>query len=138
MTAEQVMSSPPDVQVASIQELFDYSVGMLIQQGKPSNDCMIRARAQCLYRGVAGAKCAIGWLIPDNKYRPEMEQMVLSKVLPLCGWNNIDQRKASLLFALQGAHDYAQTNWWLIDFKNRARRVAERFELNTDVLDRAL
>lgn len=28
---------------------------------------------QCLYRGPDGTRCAIGWLIPEDKYSPDIE-----------------------------------------------------------------
>ena len=50
------------------QQAFDTMVRGLFQQGKVSMD-----DNRCLYRGPDGAKCAIGFLIPDQDYRPSFE-----------------------------------------------------------------
>lgn len=44
------------------QEVFDYVVDKLRKQGKLS----IGASGFCRYRGLDGARCAIGWLTPDS------------------------------------------------------------------------
>ena len=50
------------------QEFFDKTMEHLRKQGVPS------ARgASCLYRGPEGTRCAIGFHIPDELYKPEME-----------------------------------------------------------------
>lgn len=68
------------------------------------------ATHRCAYRGEAGHKCAIGWLIPDEDYVPSMEgcpidmsrplQQVLQKIgVP------IDEEGLPFLYDLQQAHD---------------------------------
>lgn len=60
-------------------------------------------RAKCLYRGPKGTKCAVGLLISDEKYSPEMENMSLSLLSGFLGLSEHD----NLLHALQDAHDCA-------------------------------
>lgn len=66
----------------------------------------------CAYRGLDGARCAIGLLIDDRDYRPEMEGRAAEKLhglansplvlatLPLC-----DRDGNTLCERLQSAHD---------------------------------
>lgn len=53
----------------------------------------------CAMRGVAGAKCAVGWLIPDDMYTAKMEQPYLAR--HLVGVEAL----AGFLLDLQRAHD---------------------------------
>lgn len=57
------------------QEAFDIVVKHLFEQKRPSMSCA-RGRLEmpiCAYRGVEGRKCAIGALISDEEYSPELE-----------------------------------------------------------------
>jgi len=38
-----------------------------------SNEYTNTTRSVCAFRGSDGRKCAIGWLIPDDRYKPELE-----------------------------------------------------------------
>ena len=51
------------------QEIFDTVVTHLRGMEKPS----AYGDGSCAYRGMDGAKCAAGVLIPDEIYSPEME-----------------------------------------------------------------
>lgn len=51
------------------QEAFDLMVAHLIAQGKPA----VSPYGHCVYRGPDGTKCAVGILIPDDVYHPDME-----------------------------------------------------------------
>jgi hypothetical protein len=51
------------------QEVADYTIGKLLEQGYASLDM----DGNCVYRGPEGSKCAIGWLIPDDAYDPNMD-----------------------------------------------------------------
>jgi hypothetical protein len=53
----------------SIQEVFDRVVTHLRTQGKPSKD----VTGSCSYRGINGTSCAVGCLIDDEFYDPELE-----------------------------------------------------------------
>jgi hypothetical protein len=60
----------------------------------------------CVYRGSAGAKCAIGMFIPDSEYKPEWEKQ---HVLYLCQNYGIKRfmplEDLEGLALLQRAHD---------------------------------
>lgn len=56
------------------QEWFDTAARGIISQGKPSmGRDPITENEKCVYRSSDGCKCAIGWLIPDDKYDPSFE-----------------------------------------------------------------
>lgn len=52
----------------SMQDVFETVARHLYTQGKPALD-----NSQCLYRGPDGTKCAVGCLIPDEVYVPQMD-----------------------------------------------------------------
>lgn len=115
------------------QEIFDTAVAALIKQGEPSYD------DGCYYRGPGGAKCAIGHLIPDEKYSEGLEGLTADRfeVRKAAG---IRFLQAGFAGELQSAHDIpAELGLtdaeWLEDFKKRARAVAEKHHLSTTVLD---
>ena len=53
----------------SKQQIYDYVGEFLIKQGRRSADDM----GNCLYRGENDLRCAVGCILPDDKYKPEME-----------------------------------------------------------------
>ena len=63
----------------TVAEIIEKSSSALIAQGckalKPESV------NNCRYRGPNGTKCAIGWLIPDDKYLPEMEDSTVASIL---------------------------------------------------------
>lgn len=60
----------------SKQEIFDTVVNHLHKQGKPAE-----VGNTCRYRTEDGLMCAVGCLIPDDKYKPEMEGHVAYDIL---------------------------------------------------------
>lgn len=58
------------------QEFFDKTLAHLKQQGVRS-----AGGARCLYRGPNGTSCAIGFHIPDELYKPEMEGKAVGNLL---------------------------------------------------------
>lgn len=142
------------------QELFDTVCSSLIKQGKPS----VSSDGRCLYRSPDGCKCAAGFLIPDDKYDPRMEDCGVetafdmvdrslddadvwdaevikrAKVLQPVLAEIITEDQQELLVELQHCHDRAAytarqlPKEFLPTFIEKARDVAEYFSLNTDVL----
>jgi hypothetical protein len=119
------------------QEIFDTVARHLMTQGaqalrkKPGlND------ETCAYRGDDGKKCAVGALIPDNIYVPEMDQGTDTSVrallrrfpteLPAYFYENTD-----LLDQLQDVHDDNPDG----DFRYDLEHVAEGHGLSTAVLE---
>ena len=86
------------------QEIFDTVVTHLYTQGKQADDGM----GGCMYRTVGGLKCAVGCLIPDDQYHPNMEGSTVDNIgLLLPSYLHPHMR---LLIELQGVHD-ATSSW---------------------------
>jgi len=123
------------------QEVFDTVVSALIKQGHPSID----TSGGCLYRGPDGLKCAIGHLIPDNVYTPDMEN-VSADHLAFTKTLGVDVK---FVEDLQRAHDGGSCftfdpigtdapdstpTDWLAQFRSLASRIADHYGLNKDAL----
>lgn len=92
------------------QQTFDTVVSHLRKQkARSSTD------VGCAYRGAGGMKCAVGVLIPDNLYHPEMEQRlcVQDQVRP-----TLEHLEHDILLCrdLQQAHDCYQPSEWEGEF----------------------
>jgi hypothetical protein len=116
------------------QEIFDTVALHLIKQGKQSAD----ATGDCFYRSPDGLKCAVGCLIPDEVYRPEMEgkniyQLIDKKYLSL----KFFQRYHILLTSLQTAHDalHPKDMTWKDAVILSLRRIAKSYNISAAVLD---
>ena len=118
------------------QEIFDKVVTHLFTQGRPAKD----EEGRCAYRGLNKTSCAVGCLIPDEKYTPSLEgnsvvslrvQRELNTILP--------SADADFLQSLQRAHDRCATNpdgtFDVQDLKRRLEEIASNRSLSTEVLD---
>lgn len=115
------------------QEAFNRAVAGVIKQGRPSVD----AAGRCLYRGPDGLRCAVGWLIPDELYEPEMEGVNTNwlRVMWPRAMSACDNR--FLVRELQEAHDWASMRGdFLREFKKQCRGVAARYGLDPAVIDK--
>jgi len=93
------------------QEWFDTSVRGLRAQGGPS---VCEVSGFCVYRGPEGRKCAIGFLIPDEKYDILMEQCSPVNSDRVAGALGIDRTSsdARFLAEMQGCiHDGLKKDW---------------------------
>jgi hypothetical protein len=85
------------------QEIFNKVADHLLTQGKPA---LFDEIGDCAYRGQDGSMCAVGCLIPDELYTPEMELKSVDTllnaefVLPGFFYDNY-----TLLSDLQRIHD---------------------------------
>lgn len=62
------------------QEALNRVMEHLRKQGKPA----VNESGLCLYRTADGLMCAIGALIPDDKYHPKIDQqLIMTFVLQL-------------------------------------------------------
>ncbi len=126
------------MQTYTAQQLFDTIVTGLLKQGKRSFEhCGKRGitnfenEERCMYRSAEGFKCAIGHVITNEDYDPEMEDIsstvlfekfpVLSYLIP----------HADMLRELQSIHDYGIPLDWPADFTN----VAEDFGLDPAIIN---
>ena len=134
------------------QEIFDKSAAHLLQQMRRAMD---PKTVICSYRGEAGRTCAIGCLIPDHLYTPDIERTAVSDIDAPCYIE--PERKEryieperkerciklksiledaglwehrSLLEALQQVHDSYEPDNWLLHL----HRAANEFNLNKQVL----
>lgn len=91
----------------SKQEIFNKAYRGLESQGFQRS----ARRDRCLYRGPDGLKCAVGWLIPDEKYEGRIEMYVLNinelefmeYLTPILG--PLTPEDVIFLRHLQSAHD---------------------------------
>ena len=60
------------------QEIFNRVVIHLRKQGRKSHSSNRLRRDECKYRAPDGLCCAVGCLIDDEHYRPEMEAKPVS------------------------------------------------------------
>lgn len=84
------------------QSLFDKIVGHLFTQGRQSRRDV--SRTSCAYRGADGSACAVGCVIPDDRYTPSIESRAVyaeevREVVPEI------EPHMNLLAALQRVHD---------------------------------
>jgi hypothetical protein len=136
------------------QETFDTVVRHLKKQGKPAIQC-----GSCRYRTVDGLMCAAGVLIPEGRYRANLEGCSLGDVgacngslaFDLDNYDDCDEEYEAqkellgiledeghdvyLVTALQWVHD----RQWPIDSKvvpvEPLRIVANHFALSPAVID---
>jgi hypothetical protein len=111
------------------QEVFDQSVGGVIRQGRQS----VEGSGMCRYRDSQGGACAYGQCIPDSLYTPDMEGQAAHALVDV----DVEIPESlvphlDLLIALQLAHDSEPgpaDSIWLDTFKEKARNVANRYNL---------
>lgn len=103
------------------QEIFDKVAGHLLQQNAKSLD----NTGMCTYRGENGLKCAVGILIPDGEYSPNMEALTVNKLLETdllsADLKEVMQKHSRLLKWLQMIHDDQDISTWKEDLTNLAR-----------------
>ena len=106
-----------------LQNDFDTVLSAIVKQGKPSKDI-----GRCLYRGPRGLKCAIGWLIPDDLYKPEMDTGIsFHKVLDIIGRDGDNL----LYLSIRVCHDNAsrEADNFIDVFKQSMKNVATQYSL---------
>ncbi|WP_353645740.1 hypothetical protein [Mesorhizobium sp. WSM2239] len=105
------------------QEIFNtVYLGLAAQDFRQSYD---DDTDQCAYRGPNNLKCAIGHLIPDDKYHPEMDGSIwLARNFHAARMlTELSRDEFSLL---QNAHDYANTP---ADMRERFESIAKTYNL---------
>ena len=114
------------------QEIFDTVATHLFTQGRRAFDGV-----GCVYRTPEGLSCAVGCLIPDDLYAPEMEghgvTFLLDEFTELPDWFS---ENLGLLAELQNTHDH-DLCWKSTSAMHRAlTRVAREYGLSPAILDR--
>ena len=98
------------------REIFDKVKKALLSQGKRS-----KGKDFCLYCSPTGLKCAIGHLIPEEKYTDEIEGMsitefpddILQCILPS---DKTEKDGIDFLVELQNIHDLTLPSKWKKEF----------------------
>lgn len=119
------------------QEMFDKAVRGVIDQGGPSIK-FIKGHPICVYRSGDGKKCAIGQLIPDDMYDPEMERAPLCSVFEGAGFTQLDGVDFDFVAALQRVHDISARDVYspfMPNFIERAKNFAADWGLDDGVLN---
>jgi hypothetical protein len=122
------------------QDVFDAVAAFLLDPNTKRRSLFYTDdTAVCAYRGKDGGKCAVGYLIPDEVYTPDMEIKSVSSlvqdhgdVLPKCITDHWP-----LLASLQSVHDDA-SNWMYAkrDMKLRLIGVAAMHSLDAGIIQR--
>lgn len=114
------------------QQLFDRVASHLIRQNVRS----VTEDGTCMYRGPNGLRCAIGCLIPDEKYHEDFEESTVSsedRIRKAAGVRRGDE--LFLAQDLQFIHDSSISG---IEWPYRLRTVARKFNLSSVVVDHEL
>jgi hypothetical protein len=129
----------------SKQEIFDYVVQKLIEQGGKSTS------EGCAYRGDYGRKCPIGWLIPDEAYISIIEGMPWCEIVSHAETNatyssvikavydDIDPSSGvdnTFLSDMQIAHDDSDSDGWDAQMEIKLFSFAMKYDLDASVLVR--
>lgn len=103
------------------QEIFDKVVDHLLTQGEQA----LGEGQTCMYLTSEGLKCAVGCLIPPEKYNPEWEGNAVNlSILTALG---ITPDFRLLLYALQDVHDTWEADYWVEELQSVASRFALTF-----------
>lgn len=86
------------------QKLFNRTVRGLASQGFERS--MAPLGDGCAYRGQDGCRCAIGWLIPNKRYSPDLEGWGASR---RCVRKAVAAGSPGFLAYLQRCHDQGRT-----------------------------
>jgi hypothetical protein len=124
------------------QEAFTLAVKGIIAQGKPGYDA---DEAGCRYRAPDGSKCAVGMIIPDDQYSPNIEGAPIFALVKggHCRpeWHAIPALAGldvKLLRDLQAAHDdeyyHDDDEAFLDHFIKEARKIAAEYDLDASFI----
>lgn len=125
------------------QEIFDTVSVHLLRQGKKSMKTLPKVGEACAYRGDGGCMCAIGALIPDDKYDPDMENQTVYGLIDefpgalahlgiFAGLGASARWHASFLAKLQAIHD---STFLPADWPRELAAFAAGEGLNTSAMD---
>lgn len=103
------------------QELFDKVAKHLLTQKAKSFDSQ---RERCMYRGPGGLCCAIGCLIPNEKYEPWLEGKGTTNIDVIAA-AGLTEGNRELAYRLQLIHDNNEPEEW----SERLTELAAVFKL---------
>ena len=115
------------------QEIFNKAVTGILEQGEQSVNY---ANTSCMYRGEGGAKCAVGMLIADEWYSPDLEETMVNNLtiqtaLAMSIGRPLSKTEISMLYDLQVAHDESgeTEEYFIEEFLNRTKDIAKEYNL---------
>lgn len=106
------------------QGVLDFVCKHLLTQGKPSKS---KQAGGCAYRGDDGLMCAVGCLISDDEYEPDMEGVTINAAQVLTVFSWAEPSTISLLESLQGVHDNWEPACWREELEALAKSYGLRF-----------
>lgn len=112
------------------QEIFNTVATALLAQGKAS----YARYGGCLYRGPDGTKCAVGHLIPDEKYRPSLEGKGAEHA-DVVRAASIPDGERGFVRKLQFLHDNDLEGYGIDRWKLGMHDCAREYGLDPSVLD---
>jgi len=124
------------------QEVFDkVAVHLLTQNSKSveivshsfnESDLASPLTVNCRYRGEEGKSCAVGCLIPDDRYDTSIEGGSVEswRVQEILYAMDL-QDHVKILSKLQYIHDATEVGDW----KNKLKKMAEEYSINSDCLN---
>lgn len=112
------------------QELFNKVVTHLLTQKQPARKTgrdNVRPGVKCMYRNADGLKCAVGCLIPDDRYDKNYEGKSADYLVKAGSFTDvgITTANATLLEDLQYMHDEVHPEFW----ESRLAELAVKHEL---------
>lgn len=109
------------------QSVFDKALFGIRQQGG-----FAKSGGICRYR-MSNLACAIGWLLPDDRYRKDLEGMSVEQLMGET-LEELEGVDVNLLCDMQVAHDEAAS---LEEWETRMQYIAESFGLTYSPLKEA-
>lgn len=134
-------------QITSAQMMFNTVYTHLWNQGGPSINVQLcpetGASVTCMYRDSSGRMCAVGVLIPNEQYVPDMENTPVNRLV-----NNFHlpeiEANVDMLHKMQMAHDHAgcevfhnfnsDPKVWREKLTERFLKIAQQHGLDTSVI----
>ena len=114
------------------QQVYDTVAAHLLTQGRPAK-IVIKSVARCAYRDHQGFRCAVGCLIPDDRYDPAMESKTpreLKREYP----DLLPDVPIDLLHELQHSHDNTLYHDGLHLWARHMLSIAESWELDPAII----
>ncbi len=115
------MITTKDMRDCSLQEIFTHVATHLLEQNERAEEhsgcssvCKLRVK-QVNNKTLA---CAVGCLIPDDDYHPDMDEDMFADNLELQEY--FPNHMHSLLENLQKVHDYSPTDRWRAELEKSA------------------
>lgn len=118
------------------QQVFDKVATHLLRQGRKSQNVgRGQCKSFCAYRGDDGTTCAVGCLIPDDRYNPALEGLAAQRFAVLDTIRDtvdLNETTKTLLTELQDLHDNSPVETWHLGLE----RLANRYNLSTSALEK--